>query len=293
MGGTFSLNDELDERPLRYSVDELIHHAAELLAEQGGSAVHDAVPCSIVDFYIERRLVDEAAQDGSGRYFTRRHLLQLMAVQVLRGLELSLEQIGELVREVDDKNLKLLVDEPEEVAKKANVMRNWLSVIARGRYKRSSGDTQATPTSAQKLVLEVAPPPTPIQPARAPLVPNDNRDGQAMRTVMGNAKISDAHAPSPRLNLPTNRPYAPAAAAQSGGRGHRTSRQPSLDMLSSETRPGRVARSTRRVESATWRRHILADGIELHLDAAHDRSHLDKIAVNTLLAQIRALLESE
>ena len=92
MARPFRLSGAIDTRPERFDVDELVRHAEELLRESKSKASSDPINSGVIEFYIERGLVDTPKFDGETPYFVRRHLLQLMAVQVLRGLDLGLKR---------------------------------------------------------------------------------------------------------------------------------------------------------------------------------------------------------
>ena len=94
MSKNFRLSGAINARPLRFTAEELINNAEELLRKSSSAPARDAMTPGVLEFYIERGLVDPPQSDGDGEYFTRRHLLQLMAVQVLRGLDLGLDEIG-------------------------------------------------------------------------------------------------------------------------------------------------------------------------------------------------------
>lgn len=57
------------------------------------------LPSRTVRYYIQRGLVDRPIGETRGAYYTRKHLEQLLAVKKWTGAGLSLERVGELMRE--------------------------------------------------------------------------------------------------------------------------------------------------------------------------------------------------
>ena len=202
------------------------------------------------------------------------------------------------MREVDDKNLKLLVDEPEEAEKKANVMRNWLNVIARGRYNEGDQQREITYTGGSRRRATIPPPM--IQPSRAPLVPAEAREGRAKRTLLGNPNGPLPGTGSIPSDLPEIGTFAPAGAA--AGRGPRRpvhSRAQPAERAERSDPPPRGRRRSRgitgpiRLGAITWTRHTLSLGIELLVAEGFDDQGLPPDEVYQILERVRRLLEGE
>ncbi|GEM_PF-2771296 len=282
------LSGAIIARPEWYTAAELVRAAEELLREQAGSAATGRLPPSVIAFYEERGLVDPPQDASVERPYTRRHLMQLMAVQVLRRIDLGLDEIASLVRGVDDKNLKLLIDDPEEAEKKANVMRNWLGVIARGRY---NGDG---PPDDEALLDNDDSAPF-IQPSRVPLVPNNGPSQRGKRTILGNPSKPG----KPGLDMPPDLPVAARDGSTRRAKPKAARRtMPRRADFGSEgpapTLPGRVALSESVAgEAELFVRHRLMDGVELHVEIEVMQARLDPADLTTLFERIRALLQVE
>lgn len=297
MNRRHTLSGAILAQPAQFSVDDLVRAAEELLRDHATSPLHDALTPSLVNFYADRQLVDAPARDAAGEHYTRRHLLQLTAVQVLRGLDLSLDEIGELVRGVDEANLRLLVDDPAEAEKKANVMRNWLGVIARGRYRGPSDERTASPFEAAADGDITGPPP--LRPGGAAQVIRPERAPPPMavgvvsrRTIMGAgsplAGLADVLAPSdlPTGNVPT---LAPTRSVRTGpavpdsvrdkARASGGSRRENAAMISDSF-----------IVGERYVRHELAAGISLHVSAKVASGRLSPAETDALVQRVRELL---
>ena len=151
----------------RFTVEALVAAAEELLRQHSNAALDGAIDPARVEFYIEREWVDEPIRDEEGEHFRRRHLLQLCAVQVLRGLDMNLDDIGKLLRGVDNEHLKMLCDDPVEAEKKAAVMSNWLSMLDQGR-RPPSNNGKTLPSVKSTAERAFAAPPAPAAPPPPP-----------------------------------------------------------------------------------------------------------------------------
>ena len=318
LGRGMTLSGAIVKAQRRFTADELVASAEELLREHATSPLHDALAPSLLVFYAERRLVDPPSRDAAGAlcfgssvhasvggdFYERRHLLQLMAVQVLRGLDLTLEEIGELVRGLDDNHLRLLIDDPEEAEKKANVMRNWLGMIAKGRYKPKSGQSALVDSGAY-LTPELEPPPISrpgvTQPPSPERVPPPVPSGLvSKRTVMGHHNKAKSGDIMPD-DLPTASVPVLSATRRSRPSAGRPALPPRRSTLPAGTKLENGASRTSR-ESAErisngfivgdrYVRHVLADGIELHVSARAAASRVESDALNIMIGRLRALLE--
>jgi len=304
LGRGMTLSGAIVKAQRRFTADELVASAEELLREHATSPLHDALAPSLLVFYAERRLVDPPSRDEAGDFYERRHLLQLMAVQVLRGLDLTLEEIGELVRGLDDNHLRLLIDDPEEAEKKANVMRNWLGMIAKGRYKPKSGQSALVDSGAY-LTPELEPPPISrpgvTQPPSPERVPPPVPSGLvSKRTVMGHHNKAKSGDIMPD-DLPTASVPVLSATRRSRPSAGRPALPPRRSTLPAGTKLENGASRTSR-ESAErisdgfivgdrYVRHVLADGIELHVSARAAASRVESDALNIMIGRLRALLE--
>ncbi len=304
LGRGMTLSGAIVKAQRRFTADELVASAEELLREHATSPLHDALGASLLVFYAVRRVVDPRARDEAGDFYERRHLLQLMAVQVLRGLDLTLEEIGELVRGLDDNHLRLLIDDPEEAEKKANVMRNWLGMIAKGRYKPKSGQSALVDSGAY-LTPELEPPPISrpgvTQPPSPERVPPPVPSGLvSKRTVMGHHNKAKSGDIMPD-DLPTASVPVLSATRRSRPSAGRPALPPRRSTLPAGTKLENGASRTSR-ESAErisngfivgdrYVRHVLADGIELHVSARAAASRVESDALNIMIGRLRALLE--
>ena len=185
-----SVSQAIQTLPIRFDMFGMMAAASQLLRARSAHGNLEPLDQAQLQFFIERGLVDPPSQNGSRQIFDRRQLLQVCAVQSLRGAGLDLDRIATVMQGADDDHLRLLCDEPEETAKKAAVMHNWMQMLEKGRYSRA--DRGGTSLMHQPEVeLPVVPPQPPIAP-RARVAPS-----------------------SPSLSLPDPRQYdAPAGAAE-------------------------------------------------------------------------------
>ena len=188
------------------------------------------------------------------------------------------------------------MDEPEEAEKKANVMRNWLGVIARGRYnERAPGATPSPYGSA--IDREVTAPPPSIQPSRVPLVPPSRKESRAKRTILGNANMLREGLPELPPDLPRTLPFTPATIEAKPARRTLPRHTPGGGMSGITDRSrGPVSRPMRRISplsGVSWTRHPLATGLELHIGEHFDANQFDGRDMTELLAKIKALLDRE
>jgi hypothetical protein len=159
-----TLSGSIDAQAERFSMQELTVAAEDLLRQHSNAALNDSIEPSRVQFYIERQWVDEPIRDEEGEHFRKRHLLQLCAVQVMRGLDLGLDDIGKLVRGVDNEYLRMLCDDPAEAEKKAAVMSNWLGMLDKGRRSpaRKGRTVNMKGASVERAFAPPPPPPPPL-----------------------------------------------------------------------------------------------------------------------------------
>ena len=179
-----TLSGSIEAYAERFTVEELAVAAEDLLRQHSNAALNEAIEPGRVAFYIERQWVDEPIRDDEGEHFRKRHLLQLCAVQVMRGLDLALDDIGKLVRGVDNEHLRMLCDDPAEAEKKAAVMSNWLTMLDKGRRsparKGRTMHMKNTPVvrnySARSASQGAPPTPPPGAEPSADSTPNDLPD---------------------------------------------------------------------------------------------------------------------
>lgn len=153
------VSEAVDALPIRFDAHGLITQATSLLREHADDPTSPGVSHAQLRFYLQQRLVDEPRTEGSRQIFGRRQLLQLCAVQILRGVDLELDRIGGIVQGMGDEQLKLLCDHPDEAAKKAAVMSNWLGMLEKGRYSRADrGETAMMHQPEIERVVAQAPP---------------------------------------------------------------------------------------------------------------------------------------
>ncbi len=154
-----TVSQAIQTMPMRFDMFGILGAASQVLRARAADATLEPLDPAQLQFFIERGLVSPPSQDGSRLIFDRRQLLQICAVQALRGAGLDLERIATLMQGAGDEHLRLLCDEPEETAKKAAVMHNWMQMLDKGRYSRA--DRGGTSMMHQPEVeLPSAPPPS-------------------------------------------------------------------------------------------------------------------------------------
>lgn len=154
------VSEAIEALPIRFDAHGLLTQATALLRDHADDPTSPGVSHAQLRFYLQQRLVDEPRNEGSRQIFGRRQLLQLCAVQILRGVELDLDRIAGIVQGMGDEQLKLLCDHPDEAAKKAAVMSNWLGMLEKGRYSRADrGETAMMHQPEIERVVAHAPAP--------------------------------------------------------------------------------------------------------------------------------------
>lgn len=158
-----TVSQAIQALPMRFDMFGVISAASQVLRARAADGRVEPLDQAQLAFFIDRGLVSPPSQDGTRQIFDRRQLLQVCAVQALRGAGLDLDRIAVLVQGAGDEHLRLLCDEPEETAKKAAVMHNWMQMLDKGRYSRA--DRGGTAMMHQPDVeLPVAAPPPSIAP---------------------------------------------------------------------------------------------------------------------------------
>ncbi len=296
--GRMTLSGSIAAHAERFTVEELAITAEELLRQHSNEALNGSIEPSRVQFYIERQWVDEPIRDEEGEHFRKRHLLQLCAVQVMRGIDLGLDDIGKLVRGVDNEYLKMLCDDPVEAEKKAAVMSNWLSMLDQGR-RAPARKGSTVQINSPKLDRAFAPPPlkpppplpesverssTPddlpdaIGQVREKLAPRDRNTLLAsgpddllaalnartpLRPEGFAAMAVQLDAPSPPKAPPTPVPVADAPSERTA-----PITPVSVDVAAKERVDESIA-TPQRAAAAAWLRHHVVDGVELHIRSGH------------------------
>ncbi len=229
MSGRHSVSAAVRDIPQRFDTYGLLTHASELLRDRTTNPSAEPLGEPLLRFYIERGLVEGPETEGSRQIFHQRQLLQLCAVQVLRSADLDLERIAQLVHGVDEDHLRMLCDEPEEAAKKAAVMRNWMQMMDKGRYSR---DERGETAMANRPKAEpIAPRPAPLPPARtaarpAPAIPDLQLGVAGYGAALANG-VGEALADVDDLGLPDAVPMqmTPGRPQGRGGPGSRRERE--------------------------------------------------------------------
>ena len=198
-----SLSAAIATQPEAFDLDELVVAVARLV--RGDTTRERAAPQQI-DLYVQQGLVD--APGPGGKPYHRRHLLQVLAIQSLRGLDLGMERIRELVQGVDDTYLRMLCDEPAEAEKKAAVMTNWLNMLSSGRVGRDDrGETHLlngpSAPAEPRPVMHVAP----VRNNRG-VAPALDLRGADLSGAGGFAGFGAPSATAPPEDLPDAHPHA-------------------------------------------------------------------------------------
>ncbi|MEY3015519.1 MAG: hypothetical protein RIT45_4254 [Pseudomonadota bacterium] len=169
------VSEAIANLPQRFDTHGLLTQASGLLREHTGDPASAGVSEAQLRFYVERGLVDSPHPEGARQIYGQRQLLQLCAVQILRGVALDLDRIAGVVQGIADDQLKLLCDEPEEASKKAAVMSNWLGMLEKGRYSRADrGETAMLhqPEIERVVAAPPQPPPASVLRQAAPVAPD-------------------------------------------------------------------------------------------------------------------------
>lgn len=292
-----TLSGSIGQYAERFTTDELVSAAEKLLREHSNSALDSAIDPARVQFYIEREWMDEPLRDDEGEHYRRRHLLQLCAVQVLRGLDMGLDDIGKLLRGVDNEHLKMLCDDPVEAEKKAAVMNNWLSMLDQGRRApskpgRTLNAAKSVPTRAFAPPPEPAARPAPMAPKLPTDVPPDdlptgpgpNGSAQRGRSRLHGAPISDRS----RNTLLSAGDEALLAALDS-----RTPLQPPglVGMAASAPVVTATPATADTALPVAWMRHHVVAGVEINLRVG--RSLGNSMELELALARIREILSGK
>lgn len=197
-GRRHSVSEAIGALPVSLSAEELLQAATALLAARIAGQATDPLHLPLLYYYHEHGLVDPPHQEHGSLRYGHRQVLQVCAVQVLRAADFDLERIAALVQGVDDEHLRLLCDEPEEARKKAHVMRNWMSMLDKGRYFRP--DRGETEMIVQGAPAQRAAAPRAARPATSAGPSGAAPDPRARAGAWADAPLPDA-LPSARRDL--------------------------------------------------------------------------------------------
>ncbi len=318
--------------PVERQTGGCVANRSEILLEQVGqlpaelddamtvAAAHDLLVDGVgadfdsqtLHYYVEQGLLDPSWESASGPAWAPRHVLQLMAVRVLRAAGLLPAEIAGLVRGVEDEQLAQLCAEPTEASKKAAVMSNWLKMLGRGKKAPARHD-QTSLLYGNAPARHFAPPPVGLDSTAVPPPPPVPADAAGKGDDTRRDKKGDSGVTIP-LNLPrggvtmigrgvkatpatpTDLPGLPEDLPGAAWRRGATRLERPASLSGDETEDAQAASSSSEVAphvetNGAWRAYSLADGVELRLRGRPAPAALADDDRAALLAEVMRLLD--
>jgi DNA-binding transcriptional MerR regulator len=227
-----------------------------------------------VRFYITEKLLPPLGSRGKGAVWGEEHLLRLRLIRRLTERRMALAEIRDRLASLSVAEIRALLDEEDQQAQAlARTLREpsakeYLSTLLR---QARAGRAPAPPAAAMPAPATVAPPAPPTVPAQNAAF--DSPPGSYAGTAPASQALpaSPAGAPAP---APAAKRFAPAREAADDSTPRTDvapfaakSAAPSAEVAENSVRRTDVAAAgvVRNAGPIGWLRHLLAPGVELHV----------------------------